>query len=215
VFNGSQYVALGTTPVGVPPPVEAEIPVLAGSPKWRLVARGRTRAAAWETTKTYYADQVVTYLGGTYVLDAAQVPPGLTPAGSKAWTRISETLTDAESQPITLADFQGVAAGVTIQIQQNVDELARVRRHILTLQLGGFVNGQAFFLRFPRAMLGNSRPEITVLPKDAPSFAVSSFAVAVTFGPQIIGYQFNFGGAMPAGTYQFEITVKQMIAEVM
>ncbi|PSM30465.1 hypothetical protein [Haliangium sp. UPWRP_2] len=214
VFNGSQYMALGVPPVAVVPALEAEIPVLAGAPKWRLIARGRTRAAPWEPVKTYYADQVVTYLGGTYVLDAPTVPPGALPAGSKAWTRLSETLTDAESAPITLADFTGIGFGITIQIQQNIDETPRVRRHIVTLTLANFVNGQAYFLRFPRPMLGNSRPEIIVLPQDGPSFAVNSHAVPIAFGPQIIGYQFNFVGSMPAGTYVFEITVKQMIAEV-
>lgn len=215
VFNGSQYLNLGAAPVGVQPPVEAEIPVMAGSPKWRLISRGRTRAAAWDPAKSYFADQVVTYLGGTYVLDAPQVPPGSMPAGSKAWTRLSETLTDGESAIISLPDFQGIVPGVTVSLFNNVDEVSRVRRHFITLTLAGFVNGQAFFLRFPRPLPGTSRPEVNVQPLDPPSFAVPVYALPVAFGPQILGYQFNFVGSMPAGTYQYEVTVKQMIAEVL
>ena len=96
-------------------PMAGATTVVAGSPKWTMAARGRSRAVAYDDAATYYADQVVTYLGGTYILDAPTVPQGTKPNRDKRWTRLSETLTDSESAKVNTGDLINVPVNVTVQ----------------------------------------------------------------------------------------------------
>jgi hypothetical protein len=121
-FNGSQYVARGGVGAGVVPPVEVSSPLTPGAPRWILACRGRSLPTGYNDNTTYYADQVVTFLGGVYILDAPTLPVGTRPTRDKRWTRLSETLTDAESEKVTSADLSGFATNATAAIVSNTDE---------------------------------------------------------------------------------------------
>ncbi|MBL9002899.1 MAG: hypothetical protein JNJ46_01565 [Myxococcales bacterium] len=215
VFNGSQYIANGTPTVGVQPPIEVASPVVAGSPKWTLAARGRSRAVAYDDAATYFADQVVTYLGGTYILDAPTVPQGTKPSRDKRWTRLSETLTDSESAKVHTGDLINVPVNVTVQIFKHNDEESRVRHHWVRFSTAFFVGSLSIYtLRFPRPIKSEARPAITFHTLDGATAAANLTATYNLSGNEITGYTATINAGIAPGTYEWLVTVKQAIDEV-
>ena len=215
-FNGSMYVAIGTPGVGLVPPLEVATPQIPGQPKWSIAVRGRTQAVPWDDTATYYADQVVTYLGGTYILDGATVPAGTKPTRDKKWLRLSETLTDAEGEKVTSADLSSIANGCVISIFGNADEDARVAHHWVRVTVvapfGGGVT--LYVLKFPRPIKSQARPAITMQTNDYNSaFMIVSVAPLVS-GSECTGYTVLVNNAAQVGTADFLVTVKEAIDQV-
>ena len=85
------------------------------------------------------------------------------PAGSKAWTRLSETLTDGESAIISPPDFQGIVPGVTVSLFNNVDEVSRVRRHFITL-FSPDRQRASVLPAIPATVAGDFPPRVNVQP---------------------------------------------------
>ncbi len=215
VFNGSQYVACGSVPVGLIPPVEYYTPLTPGQPRWQLAARGRSLPQAYSDNSTYYADQVITYLGGVFILDAPTVVAGTRPGRDKRWTRLSETLTLAEGEPLGTSDLTNFAATVTAAIVANSDETARVRHHRVRMTISNLLsNGPLYTCKFPRAIPCEARPQITIQPEDQMGFYMLLTASAVISGGQVTGYVLhNQGGAGPS-TIEFTVYVKEQIDQV-
>lgn len=215
LFNGSQYIARGSVPAGVVPPIETATPMIPGQPKWQLACRGRSLPVDYSDTATYYADQVVLYLGGVFILDAATVPAGTRPGRDRRWTRQSETLTDAEGEKVTSADLSAFAVNTTAAIVGNTDETSRVRHHRVRLTVSGFLSTVALYtLRFPRPIPSVARPQITIQPEDAVAVYMLMTAVPVINGTNVTGYTLVSQGASTAGTYEFNVYVKEMIDQV-
>lgn len=215
VFNGSQYVACGSVPVGLIPPVEYYTPLTPGQPRWQLAARGRSLPQAYSDNATYYADQVVTHLGGVFILDAPTVATGTRPSRDKRWTRLSETLTVAEGEPLGTADLTNFAASVTAAIVANSDEIARVRHHRVRMTISNLLsNGPLYTCKFPRAIPCEARPQITVQPEDQMGFYMLLTASPVISGGQVTGYVLNNQGGAAATTIEFTVYVKEQIDQV-
>jgi len=215
VFNGSQYVANGVPMVGVTPPIEVASPVVPGAPKWTLSARGRSRPVEFDDATTYYADQVVTYLGGTYILDAATVPQGTKPTRDARWTRLSETLTDAESAKVSSADLINIPINVTVQLFAGSDEESRVGHHWVRLTTPNFLGTLPIYtMRFPRSIKSLARPSITFQDMGAQIAAAVLTADYVTNGAEITGYTASINAGLAPGSYEWRVTIKQAIDEV-
>lgn len=216
IFNGSQYVAQGTPSVGMVPPIEVAAPQVPAQPKWILSARGRTTPSEYDDRATYYADQVVTYLGGTWILDAPTVPIGTAPNRDSRWTRLSETLTEAEAEKLSTSDLSNFATDTSAFIVALGDEVPRVRHHWVRVNIQTPI-GQTPVLyqcRFPRPIRGLVRPEITIQATDQPS-AFSLLAASPTVsGNQIIGYTIGIENGKASGTYDILVTVKEQIDQV-
>lgn len=214
-FNGSQYVSRGSVGAGIVPPLEVATPQIPGQPKWQLACRGRSLPTDYSDTATYYADQVVQYLGGVFILDAPTVPAGTRPGRDKKWTRLSETLTDAESEKVTSADLSVFAVGTTAAIISNSDETARVRHHRVRFTMSGLLSSVALYtLRFPRAIPSEARPQITVQAEDQIMSYMLLTGVPILSGNFVTGYTMVANGGGSAGTYEFTVYVKEMIDQV-
>jgi len=215
VFNGSQYIAQGAVGAGVIPPIEVATPPTPGSPRWVLAARGRSLPSAYNDNTTYYADQVVTHLGGTYILDAPTVPAGTRPTRDRRWTRISEVLTDAESEKVSSADLYNFAVSTTAAIINNSDEDPRVRHHRVRVTTSAVLPpGPLYTLRYPRPFPSEARPAITVQAEDQiASFMLLTASAAIT-GGQVTGYTLSAQAGAPATTIEFTVFVKEMIDQV-
>lgn len=214
LFNGSLYVAVGSPPVGRVPPVEMATPQQPGSPKWSLAARGRTPAVPWEESATYYQDQVVRYLGGTYILDKPTVPAGTRPNADAAWTPLSETLTEIESQKVSTANLGNFGSGITAQIFQQADESARVRHHrIRVASLNVTTPGPLFEMTFPKPINGLTPPQLSVNAEDPGAWNLGLGLQPLYNASQCIGYRcYAALGFQKAGTYEFSVSVKQPLA---
>lgn len=214
-FNGSQYVARGGVGVGVVPPVEVHSPQTPGAPRWILACRGRSLPTAYNDSTTYYADQVVTYLGGVYILDAPTLPVGTRPTRDTRWTRLSEVLTEAESERVTSADLSSFAASTTAAIVSNTDEDPRVRHHRLRVTVSTLIPpGPLFVLRFPRPLATEARPQISIQPEDNFSVSMLLTVTANVSGNQVTGYTLSAQGGVQTGTYEFGVFVKEQIDQV-
>lgn len=214
IFNGSLYYAQGAPLVGVQPPVEIGAPVTPNQPRWALAARGRSRAVQFDPSAKYYADQVVTYLGGVYVLDVPWIAPNSPPPQNKqAWLKLSEVLTDAESGVLVPGSIVATGGGFSVLLGTGADEVARVARHFVDLNSAIFINGSVYICTFPRPMQSNSRPIIEVLPINPGSFPAPVVCLPLIGGGQCTGYQFFTAGSFPPGAYQFQIVIKQVISE--
>jgi hypothetical protein len=214
-FNGSQYIARGGVGAGVVPPVEVATPLLPGAPRWVLSARGRSLPSVYNDNTTYYADQVVTFLGGVYILDAPTVPVGTRPTRDKRWTRMSEVLTDAESEKVSSADLSGFAATVTAAIVNNTDEDPRVRHHRVRLTISAISTpGPLYSLRFPRPLASEARPQISVHVEDQIGFYMLLTAAPIISGGQVTGYTLSAQGGAPPTTLEFTVFVKEMVDQV-
>ena len=215
VFNGSQYVACGSVPAGLVPPVEYYTPLAPSQPRWQLAARGRSLPQAYSDNATYYADQMVTHLGGTFILDAPTVPAGTRPSRDKRWTRLSETLTVAEGEPLGTSDLTNFAASVTAAIVANSDETARVRHHRVRMTISSLLsNGTLYTCKFPRAIPCEARPQITIQPEDQQGFYMLLTASAIISGGQVTGYVLNNQGGAAPSTIEFTVFVKEQIDQV-
>lgn len=214
-FNGSQYVARGGVGVGVVPPVEVYSPQTPGAPRWILACRGRSLPTAYNDSTTYYADQVVTFLGGVYILDAATLPVGTRPTRDKRWTRLSEVLTEAESEKVTSADLSSFATNTTAAIVSNTDEDPRVRHHRLRVTVSALIPpGPLFVMRFPVPLATEARPQISIQPEDNFSVAMLLTVTANVSGNQVTGYTLSAQGGVQTGTYEFGVFVKEQIDQV-
>lgn len=214
-FNGSMYVANGIPAVGLIPPIEVATPQIPGQPKWSLAVRGRTVAAAWDNVATYYADQVVTYLGGTYILDAATIPAGTRPTRDKRWLRLSETLTEAEAEKVSTADVSQVAADCAVTIFANGDEDARVAHHWVRVLVDvAIVQTTLYVLKFPRAIKSQARPAISIQAADQNSAFMILNATPIVSGNECTGYRMSVNNGSPQGTAEFLVTVKESIDQV-
>lgn len=215
IFNGSQYVACGSVPSGLVPPVEYYTPATPGQPRWQLAARGRSLPQAYSDNNTYYADQVITHLGGVFILDAPTVSPGTRPGKDKRWTRFSETLTSAEGEPLGSSDLTNFTANVTAAIVSNSDETSRVRHHRVRLTVSSVLSaGPLFTCKFPRAIPSEARPQVTVQPEDQIGFYMLLTASAAINGGQVTGYVLNCQGGAPPCTIEFSVFVKEAIDQV-
>lgn len=214
-FNGSQYVARGGVGAGVVPPVEVSSPLTPGAPRWILACRGRSLPTGYNDNTTYYADQVVTFLGGVYILDAPTLPVGTRPTRDKRWTRLSETLTDAESEKVTSADLSGFATNATAAIVSNTDEDPRIRHHRVRVTVSALIPpGPLFTLRFPRPLATEARPQIAIQPEDNFSASMLLTVTANVSGNQVTGYTLSAQGGVQTGTYEFGVFVKEQIDQV-
>ena len=215
IFNGSQYVACGTVPAGLIPPLEYYMPLTPSQPRWQLAARGRSLPQAYSDNQTYYADQVVTHLGGVFILDAPTVAAGTRPSRDKRWTRLSETLTAAESEQIGSGDLTNFAPSVTAAIISSSDEVARVRHHRVRMTISSVIpNGALYTCKFPKAIPSEARPQITIQPEDQMGFYMLLTATAITSGGQITGYVLNNQGGAGPSTIEFTVYVKEQIDQV-
>lgn len=214
VFNGSMYIAIGAPPVGLVPPIEVAAPQQPGSPKWSLAARGRTPAAPWNDTTTYYQDQVVRFMGGTYVLDKPTVAAGIRPSVDPGWTPLSEVLTEVEAQKVTSANLTNFGGGITAFIFQNTDEVARVRSHrVRVASLSVTPQGVLYEMLFPKPINSLSPPMITVNAEDQDAWILGLGMQPIYNATQCIGYRcLTTLGFMNPGTYEFSVTVKQPLA---
>lgn len=214
VFNGSMYVAIGSPPMGLIPPVEVATPQQPGSPKWMLAARGRTPAAPWDDTTTYYQDQVVRYMGGTYVLDKATVAAGTRPSADPAWTPLSEVLTDVEAQKVTTGNLGNFGFGITAAIFQNADEIARVRSHrVRVASLNITPPGVLYEMFFPKPIGSLTPPMFSINAEDQDGWILGLAAQPIYNANQCVGYRcFTTLGFANPGTYEFSVTVKQPLA---
>lgn len=214
-FNGSQYIARGGVGAGVVPPVEVASPLTPGAPRWFLAARGRSLPSSYNDNTTYYADQVVMYLGGVYILDAPTVPVGTRPTRDKRWTRLSEVLTDAESEKVTSADLSGFAASTTAAIINNTDEDPRVRHHRVRLTVSALSSpGPLYTLRFPRPLASEARPQIMIQVEDQVDAYMLLTAAPFISGGQVTGYTLSAQGGAPPTTIEFTVFVKEMVDQV-
>ena len=215
IFNGSQYVACGSVPAGLVPPVEYYTPLTPSQPRWQLAARGRSLPQAYSDNPTYYADQMVTHLGGTFILDAPTVPAGTRPGRDKRWTRLSETLTAAEGEQIATADLTNFAPTITAAIISSSDEVGRVRHHRVRLTVSSVIsNGSLYTCKFPKAIPSEARPQITIQPEDQFGFYMLLTASAITSGGQVTGYVLNNQGGAGPCTIEFTVYVKEQIDQV-
>ena len=215
VFNGSQYVACGSVPAGLVPPVEYYTPLTPSQPRWQLAARGRSLPQAYSDNPTYYADQMVTHLGGTFILDAPTVPAGTRPGRDKRWTRLSETLTAAEGEQIATADLTNFAPTITAAIISSSDEVGRVRHHRVRLTVSSVIsNGSLYTCKFPKAIPSEARPQITIQPEDQFGFYMLLTASAITSGGQVTGYVLNNQGGAGPCTIEFTVYVKEQIDQI-
>ncbi len=214
-FNGSQYVARGSVGAGLIPSIEVSTPQVPGQPKWFLACRGRSLPVEYSDTATYYADQVILFLGGVYILDAATVPVGTRPNRDKRFTRMSETLTDAESERVTSADLSAFAVASSVVLVSNSDESPRVRHHRVRLTMAGLISpGNLYTLRFPRPLGTEARPQITVHVEDQLTSYMLLTGIPTFSGTQVSGYIMTAQGGGGPGSYEFDVFVKEMIDQV-
>jgi hypothetical protein len=215
VFNGSQYVACGSVPAGLVPPVEYYTPLTPSQPRWQLAARGRSLPQAYSDNPTYYADQMVTHLGGTFILDAPTVPAGTRPGRDKRWTRLSETLTAAEGEQLASVDLTNFAPTVTAAIISNSDEVGRVRHHRVRMTISTVIGPSVLYTcKFPKSISSEARPQITIQTEDQIGFYMLLTAMAVTSGGQVTGYVMAAQAGAPAATLEFTVFVKEQIDQV-
>lgn len=214
VFNGSLYVAIGSPPAGLIPPLEVATPKQSGSPKWALATRGRTPAVPWDESTRYYQDQVVRYLGGTFVLDQPTVPVGTRPNAHPAWTPLSEVLTVAESQRVSTRNLGNIGPDITAHIFEQADETARVRNHrVRVASIGTTPPGPLYELTFPVPIDGHAPPELAVTPEDQGAWGLGLALQPVYSLSQCVGYRcLAAQGFQRPGTYEFSVTIKQPIA---
>lgn len=214
-FNGSLYQVLGGAPAGLVPPIEVASPATPSSPRYRLASRGRTLPETFDATKVYYQDQVVQFLGGTFILDAPSVPPNTTPNSSPLWTRLSETLTRAEGQLVGSSNIGSVSANVTATvIQRAAGDVPRVRNHRLRLVVtANQAAGTALLVfTFPTAINSLNSPSID-LQVEAGALASTELAVQQTVSAnQVTGYTLSTNVVLGAGTYDVLVTIKEPLA---
>lgn len=216
IFNGSQYVAQGSPGVGSVPPIEVASPQVKNQPKWLLAARGRSLPAEYDDRATYYADQVVTYLGGTWILDAPTVAVGTTPNRDSRWTRLSETLTEAEGERLATSDLSNFAADTSAFIVALGDEVPRVRHHWVRVNILNPIGQTAvlYQCRFPRPIRAAARPEITIQATDQPGAFSLLAAVPIMSNNQVIGYSVGIENGKASGTFDIFVTIKEQIDQV-
>lgn len=216
IFNGSQYVAQGAPAVGMVPPVEVASPQVKNQPKWALAARGRSLPAEYDDRATYYADQVVTYLGGTWILDAPSVPPGTVPTRDARWTRLSETLTEAEAEKLATSDLSNFAADTSAFIVALGDEVPRVRHHWVRVNIVNPIGQTAvlYQCRFPRPIRAAARPEISIQATDQSGAFSLLAATALVGNNQVNGYSVGIENGKASGTFDILVTVKEQIDQV-
>ena len=216
IFNGSQYVAQGSPGVGMVPPIEVASPVVKNQPRWLLAARGRSTPTEYDDRATYYADQVVTYLGGTWILDAPTVPAGMAPNRDSRWTRLSETLTEAEAERLATSDLFNFATDTSAFMVALGDEVPRVRHHWVRVNILNPIGQTAvlYQCRFPRPIRAAARPQITIQATDQPGAFALLAATPLIGNNQVTGYSVGIENGKASGTFDIFVTIKEQIDQV-
>lgn len=204
-FNGSLYKVLAAVAAGVIPPVEVATPAVPGAPKYSLMSRGRTTAETYDATKPYFQDQVVTYNGGLYLLDAPSVPIGTAPTAAP-WLPLSDGMGLTLEESMTL-QLPNVAAGAGVAVAHNPlnsYDLQRVKGHRLRYIVAGGVLASGEVLAtvmFPLPFPGAKKPpRITLSPGNQGAVAAGLYAEPLTSGLMIVGYSIRVAYTVPVGT---------------
>lgn len=203
-FNGSLYRVLAAVTAGVIPPIEVATPAVPGIQRYSLMSRGRTSPEPFDATKPYFQDQVVTYNGGLYLLDAPSVPIGTAPTSAQ-WLPLSDGLglTLEESMTLQLANVTpgtGVTAGHN---PLNSYDLQRVKGHRFRYIVAGGVLASGEVLAtvtFPLPFPGAKKPpRITLSPGNQGAVAAGLYAEPLTSGLMIVGYSIRVAYTVPVG----------------
>ena len=211
-FNGSLYKVLAAVTAGVIPPVEVATPAVPGAPKYSLMSRGRTTAESYDATKPYFQDQVVTYNGGLYLLDAPSVPIGTAPT-SAPWLPLSDGMGLTLEESMTL-QLPNITAGTGVAVAHNPlnsYDLQRVKGHRFryvtaggVLPAGDVVAKVAFPIPFPKT---RKPPRITTSPGNPGAVAAGLFIEPLTSGLATVGYALRAAASVPVGT-QIDVAVQ-------
>ncbi len=211
-FNGSLYRALAAVTAGVIPPIEVATPALPGAPKYALMSRGRTSAAPYDPTKPYFQDQVVTYNGGLYLLDAPSVAIGTAPT-SAPWLPLCDGLGLTLEESMTL-QLPNLTPGTGVNVAHNPlnsYDLQRVKGHRFrytvaggTLIAGEFVTKVTFPLPFPGT---RKPPRMSASPGNPGAVAAGLYIEPLTSGLATVGYALRVAIPVPVGT-QIDVAVQ-------
>lgn len=211
-FNGSLYRVLAAVTAGVIPPIEVATPAVPGTPRYRLMSRGRTSPEPYDATKPYFQDQVVTYNGGLYLLDAPSVPIGTAPTSAQ-WLPLCDGLGLTLEESMTL-QLPNLTPGTGVNVAHNPlnsYDLQRVKGHRFrytvaggTLLAGDFVTKVVFPLPFSGT---RKPPRMSATPGNLGAVAAGLYIEPLTSGLATIGYALRVAIPVPVGT-QIDVAVQ-------
>ena len=204
-LNGSLFQAIGQVPAGVVPPVEAASPLVPGSPRWRLVSRGKGSVEPYDGAKLYYQDARVTYNGIIFSLEVPSVAAGAGPLGNPLlWYPETGQMSAWESQPVTASNISGLASGATCTpLLLTNQEVSRVKSHRFTYYASSLIaaSQQLALITFTQPHPLNRAPRISIQENTVSGVSAGVLASPMVNGNnQVTGYQLINQTAIGAGT---------------
>ena len=144
------------------------------------------------------------------------VTAGTAPNRDSRWTRLSETLTEAEAERLATSDLSNFATDTSAFIVALGDEVPRVRHHWVRINIVNPIGQTAvlYQCRFPRPIRAAARPEISIQATDQPGAFSLLAAMPIMTNNQVIGYSVGIENGKASGTFDVLVTVKEQIDQV-